>query len=118
MVKCDIYFDKDAIVEVGDVVFKGESKEPTAEASFSNQMVSNYNAMSAPKNTENLEPDAPKIITKTASKPPDVPNPPEISKTRRNSLTGFPQYDPVMMLTVRCVRNNTHTMTKVRSQRV
>ena len=80
MVERDVYFNKDAVVEVGDVVFKGESKEPTAEAGFSNPMVSNDNAISAPENAENLEPDAPEIIPKMASKPLDVPNPPEISK--------------------------------------
>ena len=90
-VERDVYFNKDAVVEIGDVVFEGENKEPTTELDFSNPTLSNDNDTSAP---ENLDPNSPEIMPETAPIPPVASQPPNLPKPRRNSLTGLPQYDP------------------------
>ena len=67
IVKRDIFFDKDAAVDL-NVIFEGETK-------FLNPPV-NHDAMSAP-NTTNV-------------KPKDSP----VSRPHQNLLQGLPQYDP------------------------
>jgi len=93
IVERDVYFDKEAVVEVGEVVFEGETER---KADFSNPIsnptVSNDNATSAPKTPEVLNPDSPKITTEMAPILPDLPQQSDLSKPRRNSLTGLPQY--------------------------
>jgi hypothetical protein len=43
-----MYFDKEAAVEVGEIVFEGENKEPMAKAGFSNPTVPSDNITSVP----------------------------------------------------------------------
>ncbi len=90
-VERDVYFDKEAIIEVGDVVFEGETNERTAEADFSTPTVANDDSASAPINDDNMDPNLPKITPETT---PDASQPSISTKPRRNSLSGLPQYDP------------------------
>ena len=86
IVECDVYFDKDAIIDVREVVFKGEMEStdllnPTGpeEAPTS---VSETDVMDTPENTEMM------LISACIT-------PPLIStKPRRNSLAELLQYNP------------------------
>jgi len=91
LVERDVYFNKDAVVDIGEVVFEGETtKEQSAETDFSNPTVANENATSAPITAENTDENVPEMSHVL----PDTSLPPEIPKPRRNSLTGLPQYNP------------------------
>jgi hypothetical protein len=90
-----VYFDKEAVVEVGDVVFEGETiNEHTAEADFSNPTVPNENTTSAPITNDNTNKSSPEIADETAPMSLDASQPSIPPKPRRNSLSGLPQYDP------------------------
>src|SRR5260221_8370687 len=89
-VERDVYFDKDTVVDVGDVVFEGEREEPPTKLDFSNPTLTNNNNTSAP---ETLDPDLPEITPEMALIPPVTSQSPIPPKPRRNSLTGLPQYD-------------------------
>jgi hypothetical protein len=101
VVERDVYFDKDAVIEVGDVVFERGTKneggnEETTD--FSNPTyIPNKTATSAPKTPEIQGPDSPRTMPEIAPMLPEVPEAskePEIPKPHRNSLSGLPQYDP------------------------
>src|SRR5258708_3500579 len=81
-VKRDIYFDKDAVVEVGDVVFEGETTQEHANDGISNPTLLNENATSALMFPENTDKHAPEIAHETAPIIPDVANLPNLPKPR------------------------------------
>ena len=91
-VEHDVYFDKEAVIEVGDVVFKEETTQEPVNLDFSNPMVANKDATSsAPENLEKTDENVPKIAHETAP----IPSQPSfIPKPRRNSLSGLPQFNP------------------------
>lgn len=73
-----MYFNKEAIVKVGDVVFEEETiNEHTAEADFLNPTVPNENTKSAPITNDNANENSPEIANETAPMPPDTSQPPE-----------------------------------------
>jgi hypothetical protein len=85
IVERDVFFDKNNVVE-GEVAFKGETERPR---SISNTTVPNNNATSASDNNNATD------NNKAENIPPIVlPDEPQSSKPRRNSLEGLPQYDP------------------------
>jgi hypothetical protein len=92
IIERDVYFDKDAVLEVGDVVFEGEN-EGTAEAEFSNPTAPKENDTSAHK-LQN--PSLPKKTPETAPIPErnSQLESSNLPKPRRNSLEGLPQYNP------------------------
>ena len=57
IIEHDVYFNGEAAVEVGEVVFEGGSKEPMAEAKFSNPTVPTEVATSAPSFTDENVPE-------------------------------------------------------------
>ena len=91
-VERDVYFDKEAIIEVGDVVFEGETIQEPVNLDFSNPMVANKDATSsAPENLEKTDENVPKVAHETAP----IPSQPSfIPKPCRNSLSGLPQFNP------------------------
>jgi len=91
-VKHDVYFDKEAIIKVEDVVFEGETTQEPVNLDFSNPMVANKDAtLSAPENLEKTDKNVPEVAHETVP----IPSQPSfISKLRRNSLSGLPQFDP------------------------
>ena len=70
-----MYFDKEAIVEVVDVVFEGETTQEFEPVDFSNPMVANEGATSAPETLEKTNSDVPEINPETAPMPPDASQP-------------------------------------------
>jgi len=91
-VERDVYFDKEAVIEVGDVVFEGETTQEPVNLDFSNPTVANTDATSsAPENLEKTDENVPEIAHETAPMPSQ---PSFIPKPRRNSLSGLPQFDP------------------------
>jgi len=91
-VERDVYFDKETVIEVGDVVFEGETTQEPVNLDFSNPTVTNKDATSsAPENLEKTDENVPEIAHETAPMPSQ---PSFIPKPRRNSLSGLPQYDP------------------------
>ena len=88
IVKCDVYFDKDTVVDVGNVVLEGE----TEGIELSNPTIPIKAPTSAP---ETSDMDTPHDTTETTPisahvTPPSIP-----IKPHRNSLAGLPQYDPL-----------------------
>jgi len=86
IVERDMYFDKDAIVDVGKVVFEGEMEStnllnPTGPEKAPTS-VPKTDVTDAPETTEMM----PISVHIT---PPLIP-----TKPRWNSLTGLPQYNP------------------------
>jgi hypothetical protein len=85
IVERDVFFDKNNVVE-GEVAFEGETERPR---SISNTTVPNNNATSASDNNNATD------NNKAENIPPIVlPDEPQSSEPRRNSLEGLPQYDP------------------------
>jgi hypothetical protein len=93
IVERDMYFDKDPVVEMGDVVFEGE-REETAEAEISNPTAPKETDTSAHKLQDPLIP--PEKTAETAPIPEENSQSGSSSfpKPCRNSLDGLPQYDP------------------------
>jgi len=93
IVKHNVYFDKDAVVDVGEVVFEGEM-ESTDNTDFSNPTVPAKAPISAPE-THDMDAPAETIKTMLISAHITLPSIP--AKPHRNSLAGLPQYDPNSM---------------------
>ena len=85
IIEWDVYFDKNTLIDVGDVVFEGEI-ESTANTDFSNLKVPGKTPTSA---LETDITDAPNNTSAHSETQPLAP-----TKPRRNSLDGLPQYDP------------------------
>jgi hypothetical protein len=90
IVERDVYFDKEAIVDVGNVVLEGET-EGTATADFLNPTVPVKALTSAPETHDADAPNATETIPISAQ---DGTQPSIPTKPRRNSLDGLQQYDP------------------------
>ena len=90
IVEHDVYFDKDAVVDVGEVVFKGEM-ETTDNTDFSNPTIPAKAPTSAPE-IHDMEAPAETIETMPISTPITLPSIP--AKPRQNSLARLPQYNP------------------------
>ena len=88
IVEHDVYFDKDAIVDVGDVVFEGE----TEGTELSNPTIPIKAPTSVPKTSDM---DTPHDITKMTPISAHVTPPLIPIKPCQNSLAGLPQYDPL-----------------------
>jgi len=89
-----VYFNKEALVEVGDVVFKGETTQEPEPVDFSNPIVANKDATSAPETLEKTNSDVPEINPEMAPMPPDASQPSILPKLCQNSLSSLPQYNP------------------------
>jgi len=85
-----MYFDKDAVVDMGEAVFKGEM-ETTDNTNFSNPTIPAKAPTSVPK-THDMDAPAETIKMMPISTPITPPSIP--TKPHRNSLTGLPQYNP------------------------
>jgi len=88
IVERDVYFDKDAVVDVGNVVFEGE----TEGTELSNPTIPIKAPTSAPETSDMDTPhDATEMTPISAHvTPPSIP-----IKPRRNSLARLPQYNPL-----------------------
>jgi hypothetical protein len=85
----DVFFDKDAIVDIGEVAFEGETKDHLAETEFSNSIPEKTTTST----TENaLETTNTKALTEKPANPILSSQLP--SRLRQNSLEGLPQFDP------------------------
>ena len=88
IVERNVYFDKDTIVDVGDIMLEGE----TEGTKLSNPTIPINAPTSAPETSDT---DTPHDTTETMPisahiTPPSIP-----IKPRQNSLAGLPQYDPL-----------------------
>jgi len=93
-----MYFDKNAVVDVGDVVFEGGNKnkgrnEETTGVS-NPTYIPNETSTSAPEMSEIQGLDSPRMVPETAPTLPEASKLPKIPKLRRNTLSSLPQYDP------------------------
>ncbi len=75
-------------------VFEGETTQESEPMDFSNPMVANEDATSAPKILEKTNSDVQEINPEIAPMSPDASQPSILPKLRQNSLSSLPQYNP------------------------
>jgi hypothetical protein len=93
VIERDVYFDKDAVLEIGEVVFEGEKERPMAEAETLNPTAPKENNTSVHK-LQNPNPPEKTLETAPIPEEDTQSGSSNLPKPCRNSLEGLPQYDP------------------------